>query len=282
MPVITPAYPSMCATFNITRSSMAIIKRELKRALDITENIMVAKAPWSDLFVKHTFFTAGYKYYISVITASKSKEHHKVWSGYVESKVRMLVQKLEQHRSIALARPFNKGYERRHRCKNESEIEQVQEGSLEFLVTDPSDTSEAKAEVKVDIKTEIKSEIQALEATSESVANATPQIKQEPGTDGHIKPEPTDEVRIKAEPMETGPITAAPVRTAAPAPVATPVPNGAVKSEPKEDVKPSKKSSLTEIFTTTHYIGLELDIGKFQEYAQAYRCQSRMPRGVDV
>jgi poly(A) polymerase len=62
MPVITPAYPSMCATFNITRSSMAIINRELKRALQISESIMVGKRPWSDLFVKHTFFTAGYKY----------------------------------------------------------------------------------------------------------------------------------------------------------------------------------------------------------------------------
>ncbi|KAI9167322.1 Poly(A) polymerase pla1 [Paramyrothecium foliicola] len=136
MPIITPAYPSMCATFNITRSSMTIINRELQRGLEISESIMVGKRPWSDLFVKHTFFTSGYKYYISVISASKTKEAHKVWSGYVESKVRMLVQKLEQHPSIALAHAFNKGYERRHRCKDTNEIEQVQEGSLSFLIRD--------------------------------------------------------------------------------------------------------------------------------------------------
>lgn len=134
MPIITPAYPSMCATFNITRSSQSIINRELRRGLEISESIMVGKRPWSDLFIKHTFFTSDYKYYISVISASKSKDGHKVWSGYVESKVRMLVQKLEQHPSIALAHTFNKGYDRRHRCKDDTEIAQVQDGSLEFLV----------------------------------------------------------------------------------------------------------------------------------------------------
>ncbi|KAJ0315352.1 hypothetical protein COL5a_012009 [Colletotrichum fioriniae] len=87
MPVITPAYPSMCATYNITRSAMTVIQQELGRGCDITDNIMLGKSPWSDLFVKHTFFTKGYKYYISVITASTDKEAHKIWSGYVESKV---------------------------------------------------------------------------------------------------------------------------------------------------------------------------------------------------
>ncbi|GAB0136329.1 hypothetical protein EsDP_00004633 [Epichloe bromicola] len=140
MPIITPAYPSMCATFNISRSSMSIINRELRRGLEVSESIMVGKQPWSDLFVKHTFFTLDYKYYISVISASKSKEAHNVWSGYVESKVRMLVQKLEQHPCIALAHAFNKGYERRHHCKEDFEIAQVQDGSLDFLVKELGDS----------------------------------------------------------------------------------------------------------------------------------------------
>ncbi|PHH73921.1 hypothetical protein CDD82_5194 [Ophiocordyceps australis] len=134
MPVITPAYPSMCSTFNITRSSMTIITRELQRGLELTEAIMMGKRHWSDLFVKHTFFTADYRYYISVTTASKDKEAHKIWSGYVESKVRMLVQKLELHQSIKLAHPFNKGYDRRHRCQSSDEVARVQEGRLDFLV----------------------------------------------------------------------------------------------------------------------------------------------------
>ncbi|EEY20866.1 Poly(A) polymerase pla1 [Verticillium alfalfae VaMs.102] len=87
MPIITPAYPSMCATFNITKSAMTVIQRELQRGCEITDNVMLSKRPWGDLFIKHTFFTSGYKYYISVVTTSTTKEAHKIWSGYVESKV---------------------------------------------------------------------------------------------------------------------------------------------------------------------------------------------------
>jgi len=123
----------MCATFNITKSALKIIKDELKRAAEISNEIMIGKRPWSDLFAKHTFFTSDYRYYISTITASTTKEAHKVWSGFVESKVRLLVQNLETHPSIALARPFNKGYDRVHRCRNEEEIHKVQDGSLAYL-----------------------------------------------------------------------------------------------------------------------------------------------------
>jgi poly(A) polymerase len=136
MPIITPAYPSMCATYNITKSAMTIIQRELHRGGDLTDKIMLGKGPWSDLFVKHTFFTSDYKYYISVITASKSKDAHKTWSGYVESKVRVLVQGLERHQSIALAHAFNKGYDRKHRCQTDEEVHLVQDGSLSFVHKD--------------------------------------------------------------------------------------------------------------------------------------------------
>lgn len=162
MPIITPAYPSMCATFNISRSSMSIINRELRRGLEVSESIMVGKQPWSDLFVKHTFFTSDYKYYISVISASKSKEAHNVWSGYVESKVRMLVQKLEQHPCIALAHAFNKGYERRHHCKEDFEIAQVQDGSLDFLVKELGDS-----------QTPIATETESKSAENAEAANPT-------------------------------------------------------------------------------------------------------------
>lgn len=147
MPIITPAYPSMCATHNVTRSTMAIIQRELKRGGKITDQILLGKAPWKDLFVKHTFFTHGYKYYLSVISASTTPEAQLIWSGLVESKVRLLVVSLEGHDSIALAHPFNKGFERVHKCKNEEEIEKVKGGSHEYLTKDtPPATEMAKKE----------------------------------------------------------------------------------------------------------------------------------------
>lgn len=218
MPVITPAYPSMCATFNITRSSMTIIKRELQRGLKITEDIMMGKRPWSDLFVKHTFFTSGYKYYISVTTASKSKESHKIWSGYVESKVRMLVQKLEQHPSIALAHAFNKGYDRRHRCNNEDEVAQVQDGSLEFLIKDEADDGNVTNE-------------------GDGVA-----IKDEKGVS--VKPE--EGIAMKS--LEDIPIKSEH--------------DAAVKTENAADDETDKITFPIDVYTTTHYIGLELAEGR--------------------
>ncbi|OIW33788.1 Poly(A) polymerase [Coniochaeta ligniaria NRRL 30616] len=133
MPIITPAYPSMCATFNVTKSALTVIQEELRKGAETTDLIVMGKKPWKELFVKHTFFTNGFKYYLSVTTCSTNKEAHKIWSGYVESKVRLLVQGLERHPSIALARPFNKGYERAHLCKNDAEIEAVQNGALQYI-----------------------------------------------------------------------------------------------------------------------------------------------------
>ena len=148
MPIITPAYPSMCATHNITKSTKEIIQRELKRGGNITDQIMMGKAQWKDLFVKHTFFTEGYKYYLSVISASTTREAQNIWSGLVESKVRLLVVGLEGHESIALAHPFNKGFERIHVCNTDDEIEKAKNGSLEFQVKDVPTEACASGAVK--------------------------------------------------------------------------------------------------------------------------------------
>ncbi|KAK1640263.1 Poly(A) polymerase central domain-containing protein [Colletotrichum phormii] len=234
MPVITPAYPSMCATYNITRSAMTVISQELSRGCDITDNIMMGKSPWSDLFVKHTFFTKGYKYYISVITASTDKEAHKIWSGYVESKVRVLVQGLEQHASIALAHAFNKGYERRHRCANEGEVSQVQAGSFSFLAKDSDIKQEdIKEEVKEEVKTGVKVETVDTKPELGSIpglkteSNDIPGLKTEDETQPGVKME-----GIKPEGDESNALSQIP-----------------------------KHNPYTDVFTTTHYIGLTLSDG---------------------
>src|SRR6266498_5008693 len=100
MPIITPAYPSMCATHNITESTKKVILKELHRGGDICDNIMTGKLSWSELFVRHSFFTKDYKYYISIIASSTNKEAQLVWSGLVESKVRQLVMQLDYQGSI--------------------------------------------------------------------------------------------------------------------------------------------------------------------------------------
>ncbi|KAI0386233.1 Poly(A) polymerase [Hypomontagnella monticulosa] len=212
MPVITPAYPQMCATFNITHSTMAIIQRELERGAELTDKIRAGKLTWKDLFGKHTFFTADHKYYLAVIATSNTKEAHKIWSGYVESKVRVLVGDLERVGSVAIARPFNKGYERLHRVKSNEEMEAVQNGSLAYRIQDGEDDAKA-TENGVAVKTEVK-----------------------------IEPN----LEVKEEKNESAGVN--------------------TKSD-AEDQKAKTEGTLdtsaagTKVYTTTHYVGLELAEG---------------------
>lgn len=137
MPIITPAYPSMCATHNITHSTKAVILGEIERANGICQNILSGKKMWHDLFEKHTFFTADYKYYLSIVSASRTKEAQQIWSGLVQSKVRRLVSAIEMSDTgVDVAHPFNKGFDRIHLCKDEEEIGKVFQGELQFQTTD--------------------------------------------------------------------------------------------------------------------------------------------------
>lgn len=215
MPVITPAYPQMCATFNITRSNKAVIQRELERAGMIADRIMSNAAPWKDLFVKHTFFTKGYKYYLAVIVTSKEKDAHKIWSGFVESKVRVLVATLERHKSISIAHPFNKGFDRIHKPQNEEDFEKILDGSLAYITeADPADEEDEDATKKGDEENNPKAE-NGIKAEAESSA------------------------------------------------VSVPVTSDADDKEVKMEDIPS---SGGKVYTTTHYIGLELAEGKRLTY----------------
>ena len=223
---------------------MAIIQRELQRGLELSESIMTGHRQWKDLFERHTFFTTDYKYYISIIATGKSKESHKVWSGFVESKVRMLVQKLEQHPSIAVARPFNKGYERRHICENEQDVESVQEGSLHF-VAKPDDVAnngalhaEQGTEHEVDMKVKKEQVIQehlndatAMAPLSLSAHSETANVESTEPMADLISNNSNDEVKTAAEQTNSEP-----TNTPSAYPMA--------------------------VFTTTHYVGLELAKGE--------------------
>ncbi|KAL2818364.1 Poly(A) polymerase central domain-containing protein [Aspergillus granulosus] len=132
MPIITPAYPSMCATHNISMSTKAVILRELQRGGDIVDKIWAKQATWNDLFTRHSFFTQDYKYYLSITASSRTKEAESVWSGLVESKVRHLVGALDRKSTIAVAHPFPKGFERIHKVNSEEEAEAVKAGSLKY------------------------------------------------------------------------------------------------------------------------------------------------------
>ncbi|KAJ4304279.1 polynucleotide adenylyltransferase [Collariella sp. IMI 366227] len=237
MPIITPSYPSMCATHNIGRSSMVVIQQELEKGVQVTEEIMIGKRPWKDLFTKHTFFTSGFKYYLTVISSSRTKKAQNTWSGFIESRVRVLVNKLEMHPSIALARPFNKGYDRVHKCNNDAQFEAVvSSGSLAYVYKPPADEAEKK--VKPEVKPENGVE---LENPEENASNGMRTKREHPDEaplpfPANIKPEPKDQdhddhddrINLQDNPVK------------------------------KEEPEPESEEDKDLIYTTNHYIGLQM------------------------
>ncbi|KAJ1498838.1 polynucleotide adenylyltransferase [Coelomomyces lativittatus] len=111
MPIITPAYPSMCATHNVTASTHTIMVDQFREATHVVNTIMLHHAPWDELFVPYDYF-GRYRHYLQIIAASRRKEAHVRWSGLVESRLRQLVMKLEVIEGIALTHPYFKGIER--------------------------------------------------------------------------------------------------------------------------------------------------------------------------
>lgn len=95
MPIITPAYPSMCATHNVTASTQMIMTDEFKKggkshyppcptylflvsASEVVERVIAGSAEWSELFKKHDFFFK-YRYYLKIIASAANPDLQSKW-----------------------------------------------------------------------------------------------------------------------------------------------------------------------------------------------------------
>lgn len=106
MPIITPSYPQQNSTFNVTHSTKSIIMEEFECAHQTMDKIMSGQAPWSALFEEAPFFTK-YMHFI-VLLASANPE----WCALIESKIRILIQRLEAYPCISVAHVKPKSFTR--------------------------------------------------------------------------------------------------------------------------------------------------------------------------
>jgi poly(A) polymerase len=135
MPIITPAFPSMCSTHTVMPSTLRIMKDEFGRADKIMQHILGGSKTWDALFERHSFFTKDHKYYLSVVAASRTKDINATFSGLVQSKVRHIVKGIDDGQTgIDTARPYVKSFERLHRCKDENQVFEVSQGSLDYMI----------------------------------------------------------------------------------------------------------------------------------------------------
>lgn len=108
MPIITPAYPAMNSTYNVSQSTLFMMKQEFARGRKICDKIDQDKDStpnYAELFEKTDFFSR-YKAYVQVEILAASEEEHRKWEGWVESRLRFLLLNLEQTPNLQYAHPY--------------------------------------------------------------------------------------------------------------------------------------------------------------------------------
>ncbi|XP_023001680.1 nuclear poly(A) polymerase 1-like [Cucurbita maxima] len=96
MPIITPAYPCMNSSYNVSSSTLRIMTEEFQRGHDICEVMEENKADWDTLFEPYPFFEA-YKNYLQTDITAENDDDLRNWKGWVESRLRQLTLKIERH-----------------------------------------------------------------------------------------------------------------------------------------------------------------------------------------
>ena len=111
MPIITPTYPCQNSMYNVSPSTLRIMKGEFKRGTQVCARILEGEATWEELFEQLDFFKL-YKHYLQVAVTAEDEESFKKWNGFVHSRLRKLIEQVEYGTSGALAlRPHTKPVE---------------------------------------------------------------------------------------------------------------------------------------------------------------------------
>ncbi|KAG9455959.1 hypothetical protein H6P81_000467 [Aristolochia fimbriata] len=96
MPIITPAYPSMNSSYNVSLSTLRVMTEEFQRGKEICEAMEENKADWNYLFEAYPFFES-YKNYLQIDITAENDNDFRKWKGWVESRLRQLTLKIERH-----------------------------------------------------------------------------------------------------------------------------------------------------------------------------------------
>ncbi|XP_058091789.1 nuclear poly(A) polymerase 1-like [Magnolia sinica] len=96
MPIITPAYPCMNSSYNVSSSTLRVMTEEFQRGNEICEAMEINKADWNTLFEPYPFFDA-YKNYLEIDITAENDDDLRKWKGWVESRLRQLTLKIEKY-----------------------------------------------------------------------------------------------------------------------------------------------------------------------------------------
>lgn len=94
MPVITPAFPAMNSTHNVTETTKRILLDEFRRGYDVVKTVEAQKVKWNEVHSPYPYFTQ-FRQFLWLEVLAKSEEVYQKFSGWVESKLRILSKQLE-------------------------------------------------------------------------------------------------------------------------------------------------------------------------------------------
>lgn len=94
MPVITPAFPAMNSTHNVTETTKRILLDEFLRGYEVVRSVERLKASWRRVHEPLPFFDQ-FDQFVRIEMLAKSRGVYSKFSGWVESRLRMLVVHLE-------------------------------------------------------------------------------------------------------------------------------------------------------------------------------------------
>lgn len=141
MPIITPAFPSMCATHNVTKMNQAIIASELLRGAQLLQG----KAPWDELLNDPGFFIS-HSHFLQIVVSSHESDRQLEWAGTVESKLRSLAVALEQVEGVTLIHTNVHSFNSTHHCQSEDQVEKLRLGGNLTIPSSSSSSSFLKSE----------------------------------------------------------------------------------------------------------------------------------------
>lgn len=90
--VLTPAFPCINSTYNVTRSAFCVLAEEFARGYDVMERVCAVGESWAPLFEPSDFF---YRYPSYLQITALARDSLDVWAGWVQSRLRALVKALE-------------------------------------------------------------------------------------------------------------------------------------------------------------------------------------------
>jgi poly(A) polymerase Pap1 len=102
MAIVTPAFPAMNSSYNVTPATLREIEGPLHDASKICSMIDKGVSTWSDLFSNknHAIFFNQFRHYLQICITSDGISSQLTWVAWCASKIRHLINSLEQPKNV--------------------------------------------------------------------------------------------------------------------------------------------------------------------------------------